>query len=221
MTHTKIITTYTPGAPISCTPNRQADRFYDGDIFIDPNEDDQIAHSLRPASTAAGIDNIAGSIAIPSQAMRSRDNMYEYRDKSSGKKMPAGGDPLSMTRAPSSVGGLTALTQTTRSGSQSSLRSAISLKESVSLAQPTSPTSDKSMKFSERSVDMNPRGRYEDTRSTAASTVTAKSLRPDVGDETHRPQKQRNGATTPVPTARKQQSASRTHLIEGIPQTEV
>lgn len=154
--------------------------------------------------------------------------MYDYRDKSTSKKVSAaaaGHDQHSMTRAPSSVGGLTALTQTTRSGSQSSLRSAISLKESMSVqAQPTSPMSDKSMKFSERSVDMNPRGRYEDTRSTAASTLTAKSRQTGAGggggDETHQRQ-QRNGGTTPVPTARKQQSASRTHLIEGIPQTEV
>lgn len=174
------------------------DRIYDGDIYLDPAEDEHLA------SAAAGIDN-SSSVIQNHHQQRSRENMYEYRDASSAGKLPSK-TPLDSTsmRGPSSMGGLT---MTTKSGSQQSVRSGISLKES-----PISPTSKDSfekgtLKYSERSVDTNPKGRYEDTRSMTSSRSKDTIGTSDPG--------------APVPSVRSNLKSSRTHLIQGIPQTEV
>lgn len=170
------------------------DRIYDGDIYLDPAEDEHLA------SAVAGIDN--SSVIQNHHQQRSRENMYEYRDASSAGKLPSK-SPLDGTsmRGPSSMGGLTL---TTRSSSQQSVRSGISLKES--------PTSNKdsfdkgTLKYSERSVDTNPKGRYDDTKSVASSRS-----KDTIGTD----------PAAPVPSARTNLKSSRTHLIQGIPQTEV
>ncbi|XP_037823813.1 neuroligin-like protein glit-1 [Lucilia sericata] len=96
---------------------RQSDRYYDEDIFINPDgtEYDQ-------QSRAAGVDN--SNLVTNHNVMRSRDNIYEYRDSPSTKTLASKvlTDTTSI-RSPSSL----AMTQKT--GSQSSLKSAISLKE--------------------------------------------------------------------------------------------
>lgn len=177
---------------------RQVDRIYDGDLYLDPTEDDHLA------SAAAGIDN-SSSVIQNHHQKRSRDNMYEYRDVASAGKLPSK-SPLDSTsmRGPSSMGGLTL---TTRSGSQQSVRSGISLKE-----LPISPSKDSfdkgALKYSERSVDTNPKGRYEDTRSMASS-----KSKETIGTP--------SDPAAPVPSVRNNLKSSRTHLIQGIPQTEV
>lgn len=89
-----------------------------------------------------GVDNHI----VQGQPLRSNANIYEYRDSPS--KYPKS-DASSM-RSPSSLG----MTHTTKVGSQSSLRSAISLKEQKSITPPMSKNSfDKNVKYSERSID--------------------------------------------------------------------
>lgn len=104
------------------------------------------------------------------------------------------------------------MTQTTRTGSQSSLRSGISLKESIAPTTPSSKdtTFDKSAKFSERSVDTNPKGKYDDSRNLLQTYEKSSN---SINVE--------KPSLTPVPSTRKSLKSSKTHLIEGIPQTEV
>lgn len=184
---------------------RQADRFYDGDIFIDPAELER---------EQGGIEN---NSVIQNHPLRSRDNLYEYRDAPSGKLTKSQQDTQSL-RSPSSLG----MTHTTRTttGSQNSLRSAISLKDTAITPTSTikdSTSFDKSLKYSERSVDTNPKGssgKYDDSRNLL--TTYAKS-RDTINSSSmdHKP------SSTPVPSSRKNAKTNRTHLIEGIPQTEV
>lgn len=139
------------------------------------------------------------------QPLRTPDNIYEFKDTKPPKSIQ---DSVSL-RSPSSIG----ITQTTKSGSQSSLHSgAISLKES-----PTTPTSrdiDKSTKFSS-TVSTNPRGKYDDSRNLLSSYDKSRDTFTDEIPIETKP------STTPIPTARKSLKSSKTHLIEGIPQTEV
>lgn len=173
---------------------RQADRFYDGDIFIDAGESDAVL----------GIEN-KGAQTNP---LRTPDNVYEFQDKKPPKLIQ---DTTSL-RSPSSLG----ITQTTKTNSQSSLHSgAISLKESPVTPSPRD-TIDKNSKFSERNVSTNPRGRYDDGRNLLNNYE--KSRETISTDESLTEYKL---STTPVPTARKSIKSSKTHLIEGIPQTEV
>ncbi|XP_037047980.1 cholinesterase isoform X2 [Bradysia coprophila] len=154
---------------------RQTDRFYDGDMFIDQSEIER----------DDGIENHI--IQNPSRG----ENIYQYRDTPSGKPTKSHQDSHSI-RSPSSL----TMTQTTKTGSQNSLRSAISLKDTaVSPTSKDSSTFEKNLKYSERSVDPNPNGsKYDDNRQQGP---------------------------TPVPSTRKSLKTSKTHLIEGIPQTEV
>lgn len=170
--------------------SRQADRFYDGDIFADAVESEAVI----------GIENKGAQ----NHALRTQDNIYDFKDVKSAKSLQ---DSMSI-RSPSSIG----ITQTTKLGSQSSLHSgAISLKES-----PTTPTPrdiDKSNKFN--GVSTNPRGKYDDSRNLLSSYGKSReSFNDDVPIES-------KPSTTPIPTARKSLKSSKTHLIEGIPQTEV
>lgn len=167
---------------------RQADRFYDGDIFIDAGESDAVL----------GIEN-KGAHTLP---LRTPDNIYEFKDTKPPKSIQ---DSASL-RSPSSLGN----TQTTKIGSQSSIHSgAISLKES-----PRDLT-DKSSKFSDRSISTNPRGRYEDGRNLLNNREKSRETITDDSPSEHKT------SLTPIPTARKSLKSSKTHLIEGIPQTEV
>lgn len=172
--------------------DRQADRFYDGDIFMDAGESDAVL---------GGIEN-KGAHTHP---LRTPDNIYEFKDTKPPKLIH---DSASL-RSPSSMG----ITQTTKAGSQSSL-SAISLKESPVTPIPRDIT-DKSSKFSDRSISTNPRGRYEDGRNLLSNQNKSRETMTDDSPSEHKT------SLTPIPTARKSIKSSKTHLIEGIPQTEV
>lgn len=108
------------------------------------------------------------------------------------------------------------MTQTTKTGSQNSLRSAISLKDTaISPTSKDSSTFEKNLKYSERSVDTNPKGsKYDDSKNLlnnydkSREALSSSSL-------------DRKQGSTPVPSTRKSLKTSKTHLIEGIPQTEV
>lgn len=169
----------------------QADRFYDGDIFIDAGESDGVL----------GIENTV----TQTHPLRSRDNIYEFKDTKPTKSLP----DTSSLRSPSSIG----ITQSTKMGSQSSM-GAISLKESPVTPTPKDLT-DKSSKYSERSILTNPKGKYDDSRNLLTHY-----------DKSHEalstsPIESSKSSITPVPTARKSIKTSRTQLVEGIPQTEV
>lgn len=167
---------------------RQADRFYDGDIFIDAAESEGVL----------GIENAAAH-AHP------RDNIYEFKDTKKAKSLPD--TTTSSLRSPSSLG----ITQSTKMGSQSSV-SAISLRES-----PVTPTpKDAAEKSSKISVSSNPRGgKYDDSRNLLSSYDKSHDALSSSASDTIKT------STTPVPSARKSIKTSRTHLVEGVPQTEV
>lgn len=167
------------------------DRFYDGDIFIDAGESDVL-----------GIENKGAQ----SHPLRTPDNIYEFKDS----KPPKSIQDSTSIRSPSSIG----ITHTSKLGSQSSI-SAISLKESPVTPLPRDLT-DKSSKFSERSVSTNPRGKYDDSRNLLNNYDKSHETFTDES-----PTSEYKGSTTPIPTARKNIKTSKTHLIEGIPQTEV
>lgn len=150
-----------------------------------------------------GIEN-KGAHAHP---LRTPDNIYEFKDTKPPKSVQ---DSMSV-RSPSSIG----ITQTTKSGSHSSIHSgAISLKESPLTPTPRDLT-DKSSKFSDRSVSTNPRGKYDDSRNLLSSYDKSRETFTDESPIEQKP------STTPIPTARKSIKSSKTHLIEGVPQTEV
>lgn len=173
--------------------SRQADRFYDGDIFVDAGESDAVL----------GIEN-KGAQTNP---LRTPDNIYEFKD---AKPAKTGIDSVSL-RSPSSLG----ITQTTKTSSQTSLQSgAISLKESPVTTLPRDHT-DKSNKLTDRSISTNPRGKYDDGRTLLSNYGKSRETMTDESLTEHKP------STTPVPTARKSIKSSKTHLIEGVPQTEV
>lgn len=174
---------------------RQADRFYDGDLFADAGESDGVI----------GIENTAAQ----SHPLRSRDNIYDFKDTKAPKSL----QDTNSLRSPSSLG---ITTQSTKMGSQSSMHSGgISLKES-----PTTPTSrdlnDKNLKNAERIISVNPKGgKYDDSRNLLSTYDKSREAM------TSSPVESSKSSVTPIPTARKSIKTSRTHLIEGIPQTEV
>ncbi|XP_017485094.1 PREDICTED: endochitinase 2-like, partial [Rhagoletis zephyria] len=90
--------------------------FYDEDVFINPDGTE------LPDDGHSGVDN--AHMVANHHALRSRDNIYEYRDSPSFKTL---GSKIhietTLIRSPSS------LAMTHKPGSQSSLKSAISLKE--------------------------------------------------------------------------------------------
>lgn len=144
-----------------------------------------------------GVDNHI----VQSQPLKSRDNMYEYKD--SPGKFPKSHSDMNSIRSPSSLG----QTQTTRvGGSQSSLKSAISLKESPSFVN----AKDKE-KYNEREVDVkSDRSELTDKGSSIlSSTTTNTSSRRDF--------------LTSSPVAKPRSSKSSRTILDagGIPQTEV
>lgn len=165
---------------------RESDRFFD-EPFAE--------------SELNGIDNHV----TQSQPLRSRENIYEYKDSPVKKSQ----SDFNSVRSPSSIG----MTQVTKvSGSQSSLRSAISLKESPTL--PKEYPTPKKEKFQEREVDV--RSDKSDKASVlSSSTATnSSSVKKDLLNN------------SPVPHPRSvhkppSSTSSRTILESGIPQTEV
>lgn len=157
-------------------------------MFIDAGED----------RDTVGIENTT----VHSQPLRSRDNIYEFKDSKHSKSV----QDTSSLRSPSSLG-----VTTMKTGSQSSL-AGISLKESPSTLK-DSLSFDKSHKYSDRSVESNPKGKYDDSRNLLSTYAKSR--------ENLTASPVRETSTTPIPTARKNLKNSRTHLVEGIPQTEV
>ena len=153
-----------------------------------------------------GVDNHI----VQGQPLRSNANIYEYRDSPS--KYPK--SDASSIRSPSSLG----MTHTTKVGSQSSLRSAISLKEQKSITPPMSKnTFDKNLKYSERSIDEKP-DRYtpSDNKSllssgTATSTIMSAEKRDFM---TSSPISYKNKSTAKI-------TKSQFSADNSIPQTEV
>lgn len=193
---------------------RQSDRFYDDGVFVVDNPESE---------RDVGIDNNV----LQAQPLRTRDNIYEYRDSPTKYKHPP--TDASSIRAPSSL----AMTQTTAksiSGSQSSLRSAISMKESTNISPiPRSESNfDRNIKYAERGVDteINKNGKYPrtDSRGTLSDTKSR-----EFSASTPIEPAPRSQQPTSQPASRgasragydRSNNASRTNLIEGIPQTEV
>ena len=148
--------------------------------------------------------------------LRTPDNIYEFKDVKSPK---SGMIDSTSLRSPSSLG----ITHTTKTSSQTSLQSgAISLKESPVTTLPRdNSTMEKSSssKLSERSLSTHPRGgggKYDDGRTLLSKYEKSReTMTDDSSTEIQKP------STTPIPTARKTIKSSKTHLVEGIPQTEV
>lgn len=159
-----------------------------------------------------GIENKGAQTQHP---LRTPDNIYEFKDVKSTKSGMVDSTSL---RSPSSLG----ITHTTKTNSQTSLQSgAISLKESPVTTLPRD-IGDKtsSNKLSERSLSTNPRGgnKYEDGRTLLSNYGKSReTMTDDSSTDIQKPP----SSTTPIPTARKTIKSSKTHLIEGIPQTEV
>lgn len=173
---------------------RESDRLYDGDIFVDELE------------INGGVDNHV----VQSQPLRSHPNIYEYRN--SPAKLPKSQTDSSSIRSPSSLG----MTQTTKiGGSQSSLRSAISLKETLPASSPTHKEAYReNMKYAEREIDA--RSDKSDNKSLLSTSTSTKRDFATSSPLEKRP-------TTPIGYKNKNNvKNSRTHLIDGqIPQTEV
>ncbi|XP_055902454.1 neuroligin-2 [Eupeodes corollae] len=203
---------------------RQTDRFYDEDVFInDGHELDRDGRSV--VSSPSGIDN--AHMVTNHHVVRSRDNIYEFRDSPSTKTLATKSQTdTTSVRAPSSLA---------KTGSQTSLKSGISLKESIgpySVKDGNYPSLKKPLK-----MESEPRSGRN------IASVVANGKKPPVEEKrllqrepisstpmTEKPTNPINSrSTTPVPVARSttpavvamKPAASRTQLIEGIPQTSV
>ncbi|XP_060666531.1 acetylcholinesterase [Drosophila nasuta] len=209
---------------------RQSDRFYDEDVFIN-------GEGLETEPDPRGVDN--AHMVTNHHALRSRDNIYEYRDSPSTKTLAskAHTDTTSL-RSPSSL----AMTQ--KSGSQASLKSGISLKETngnlVKSERATTPrsqtngTTAKSPHVEEKRllqpISSTPMPQLQ-SEPTNRSMATSKAA--SIASSSSR-------STTPVPSARTTTTTAtlssqpavhpvvqpaaqprRTQLVEGVPQTSV
>lgn len=150
-----------------------------------------------------GLDNHI----VQSQPLKSR-GMYQYKDLPG--KHPKSQSDLSSVRSPSSLG----MTHTTKLGSQSSLKSAISLKESPSFPAVKEIPEEKKEKYQEREVDVrSDKSEFTDKGSVFSSTTTNNSsARHDFL------------TSSPVPRARTPRSTKSSRTIVdagGVPQTEV
>lgn len=167
-------------------------KFYD-EPFGDPNE----------SEINGGLENHL----IQSQPLRSRENIYDYKNSPAKYNPKTAMSDNASIRSPSSLG----MTQTTRLGSQSSLKSAISLKES--------PTKDhKRLKHVpiEREIDFKS-DKSEKSEFTEKGSIISSS-------NTTNSSKHEFLSSSPVPRSRTPRStkSSRTILdAGGIPQTEV
>lgn len=159
-------------------------KFYD-EAFSEPNESEM----------NGGLEN---HLIQSSQPLRSRENIYDYKNSPAKYNQKSTASDVASLRSPSSL----AMTQTTKLGSQSSLKSAISLKESPVKEQR------KFMKEIEKDIDIK-----SDTteKESIVSSTTASSKRDFL-------------TSSPVGRSRTPRStkSSRTVLdAGGIPQTEV
>uniref|UniRef100_A0A1B0EU02 Carboxylesterase type B domain-containing protein n=1 Tax=Lutzomyia longipalpis TaxID=7200 RepID=A0A1B0EU02_LUTLO len=163
---------------------RQSDRFYDGDVFMVDN---------TGADGDAGIENISQT-----HPLRSRENIYEFRDTPKKSGPPT---DISSVRSPSSL----ATNPTAKSGSQSSLKSAISLKEGA-----------QNGRDGNYDRNLNNKGKGSDGKNLLAdfekSREAMTSSPVDVKTSSH---------GIPIPASRKTVKTSKTQLVEGVPQTEV
>lgn len=164
--------------------------------------------------------------------LRSRDNIYDYRSSPAGKmtKLPI---ETSSLRSPSSLG-VTTTTTNKSTGSQSSLKSAISLKET---STPVNTHKDIN-KYTERLVDELSSQQSQDSKPSSKSSYKYDDSKNLLGNYDKRSREYLtqnsndglgNGSSgggggrskTPIPASRSTLKSSRTHLIEGVPQTEV
>lgn len=211
-------------------------------MFINPDgtEYDQ-------ESRAAGVDN--SNLVTNHHVMRSRDNIYEYRDSPSTKTLASKvlTDTTSI-RSPSSL----AMTQKT--GSQSSLKSAISLKESNGggtlnsynrplRTEATVPASHNKL-ITNGNAAPNPQIKsLEEKRLLQREPIPLSSTPVPQPEFSYKPTKPiaQSRSTTPTPSARTTTTTAtltsgtnivqppvpaakpqtRTQVIEGIPQTSV
>lgn len=158
-----------------------------------------------------GIDNNL-SQAHP---LRSRDNLYEYRD--APIKIVKSGHMSDATslNSPSSLGAM----NTMKIGSsQSSLPSAISMKgggDSLSKSESEAQSDRSNIKISNKNLV------YNANKSRSKEYLANKPSSPAAESTITTTTKSSSGKSTPIPGPRTALSKSRTHLIEGIPQTEV
>jgi len=152
-----------------------------------------------------GVDNHI----VQSQPLKTRNNIYEYKD--SPAKFPKSHSDMNSIRSPSSLG----TTQTTKAGSQSSLKSAISLKESPSFS--ASKEVPRAERYAEREISdvRSEKSDVFDNRSLLSSSTTNASSSGGRRDYL---------TSSPVarPRTPKSTKSSRTILDgSGVPQTEV
>lgn len=199
---------------------------------------------MEPEQDPRGVDN--SHMVTNHHAMRSRDNIYEYRDSPSTKTLAskAHTDTTSL-RSPSSL----AMTQ--KSGSQASIKSGISLKETngslIKSERATTPRSQTNGLISAKAAPIEekrllqpisstpvPQLHAEPTSRGAAAAASSVSKPSSVASSSSR-------STTPVPSARTTTTTAtlssqpavhpatvqpaaqprRTQLVEGVPQTSV
>lgn len=176
---------------------RQSDRFYDEDFFMaDGAESEREQHP-------GGIEN--AHMVQNHHAQRSAQNIYEYRDSPSKGTTKSHTDTTSV-RSPSSL----TMTQTIKSGSQASLRSGISLKESNITPIPKETNFERNISNGDHKNGNS--GKHEEKTLLGREFMTSSPV--------DGPPSQKS-STTPVPSTRKNLKSSRTHLIEGVPQTSV
>lgn len=212
---------------------RQSDRFYDEDVFIHGD-------GMEPEQEQRGVDN--SHMVTNHHAMRSRDNIYEYRDSPSTKTLAskAHTDTTSL-RSPSSL----AMTQ--KSGSQASIKSGISLKETngslIKSERATTPRSQPNGLTSAKAAPVEEKRLLQPISSTPLPQLQAEPTnRAAAAAQQSKPASVASGSsrsTTPVPSTRTTTTTAtlssqpavqqqlpaaqprRTQLVEGVPQTSV
>lgn len=147
-------------------------------------------------------DRAIENVAMPTQSRKSNDNIYDFHQTSIARALKS---ESASNRSPSSL----ANTQTTKYGSQSSIRSASSGKEPNIMSNLEGGRKNglnQIQKYSERREDSEASHNEHQFEDNKSLLVKAKSK-----DTLER--------RTPVPAHRR--NLSKTHLIDGIPQTEV
>uniref|UniRef100_A0AAG5DBH6 Carboxylesterase type B domain-containing protein n=1 Tax=Anopheles atroparvus TaxID=41427 RepID=A0AAG5DBH6_ANOAO len=209
---------------------RESDRLYDEAVFGMDNPESER-------------DTVMENSILQAQPLRgpAGNNIYEYRDSPSKySKMPPDGGSI---RSPSSIGMTQVTGKSGFTGSQSSLRSAISMKEAASVSPVPAKESnfDRNIKYAgSQEAEQQPQqpqknGKFPRSDSRNMLTSSAVGSQRELGGATS-PMSEissiapssvtlgRSQQPTPVPSSRggtKSNHASRTNLIEGIPQTAV
>lgn len=171
---------------------RESDRFFD--------------EPFAESELNGGVDNHIGQ----SQPLRSRDNIYEYKDSPVKKSQ----SDFNSVRSPSSLG-MTQMTQMTKvSSSQSSLKSAISLKES-----PTLPKVVPIEKYAEQEIDV--KSDKSDKASVLSSSTATNSSIVKKDLLSNSPVPQPRFVHKPPSSNSSSVKTSRTIFDGNVPQTEV